>query len=364
MKNQVKRNIGKYINLILLCLLFTFGSVCTDKIDVDQATTCGVGTSDYHVSAVGTVDTSFDCNAVGLFVINLQPHVEPDYLGFCRLWFEVRRDWEVYRTNYVEFYPGNYATQQLEWGGSLPTEMYEMNAIMQNIQLTSTCPDSVYWELVCWLGDISITEFSNPEKVMEIEYDCQLADTLFYRYDVFEHGWDLEEYMHIAFNIANTTYNIIEDNKNLPCLLVLNTTQEIAKYINGHKQYDDEMYLCGIKGFKDDQGNLVEKAGTTIWTDTINFIPSGYSGSLVAVKSIINQCVPLYNVYYNEIITATTIHELGHQRAILHHHDDFGNPPRPFCIMNERLIYSLLFNLYSNPHFCNECINKIENINW
>jgi len=201
---------------------------------------------------------------------------------------------------------------------------------------------------------------------MEIEYDCQLSDTLFYRYDVFEHGWDLEEYMNIAFNIANTTYNIIEDNKNLPCLLVLNTTQEIAKYINGHKQYDDEMYLCGIKGFKDDQGNLVEKAGTTIWTDTINFIPSGYSGSLVAVKSIINQCVPLYNVYYNEIITATTIHELGHQRAIYPGHTP-GLGPK-FCIMNEAVIinpphpYDAI--TFANPHFCEECINKIKNANW
>jgi hypothetical protein len=198
---------------------------------------------------------------------------------------------------------------------------------------------------------------------MEIEYDCQLSDTLFYRYDVFMCSW-LEEYMDIAFNIANTTYNIIENDMNLPCSLIADNTPARAEYIDGHKQFDDKMYLCGIKGFRDAQGNLVEKAGATIWTDTINFTPSGYSGSLIAVKSIINQSAPLYKVYYNEIITAVTIHELGHQRAILHHHDEFGNPPRPFCIMNEHFIYSSLFNTYSNPHFCNECINKIKNISW
>lgn len=101
-----------------------------------------------------------------------------------------------------------------------------------------------------------------------------------------------------------------------------------------------------------------------IWTEKSNFLAHEPIGVHYRATNIGDrgQCINLINMS-EDFDTATTIHKLGHQRAILHHHDDFGNSPRPFCMMNKRLIYSS-FNTYSNPHFCNECINKIKNINW
>ncbi len=153
---------------------------------------CGVGEGQYQFYLVNTVPDSFDCNDSGRFVITIRPNINPSYSGtdvFNRLYFILENGTGIYISNYVEFLSGNTADQQLEWGGSVSTGDYEVCGRMKNIQLNSYCPDSV--REVCYkdLGWIHITEFANPQKVMVIEYDCQLADTLFYRYDVFEHGW-------------------------------------------------------------------------------------------------------------------------------------------------------------------------------
>ncbi|MGB8658200.1 MAG: hypothetical protein WCE90_10525 [Candidatus Zixiibacteriota bacterium] len=364
MTKQFLKKIGQLTLIIILSGLFL--NSCKEPKQVNPpppSQYCGVGSGDLTFETVGSVDTTFNCNTSGRSVVNLRPNVDDGFIGFNRLDLELVSGGHTYRSNYVEFNSDQEGSQQLEWGGSLPSGTYEIRGILENIQLNSSCYDSIYRVENLHLGNIRITQFTSPSKVMQIEYFCQDSDTgIIDRYDVFLSP-HTSEYMNIAFNIANTRDSVITYQTDLPCSLILNTDQAIAEYIYDHKQFDDRMFLCGIKGFKDAQGHLIEKAGSTIWTDTIYFTPSCWSGSLVAVKSIINQCGTLYNVNYNDIITATTIHELGHQRAILHHHDDFGNPPRPFCIMNNHLIYSS-FNLYSNPHFCNECINKIKNTNW
>jgi hypothetical protein len=197
---------------------------------------------------------------------------------------------------------------------------------------------------------------------MQIEYDCQLSDTLFYRYDVFMCSW-LEEYMDIAFNIANTTYNIIEDNKDLPCsMLVWNEPvfPECRDYILNNKADSTKMYLCGIKGFHDGYGNfLPQHRGLSLLRDTTTFLPSPRSGSLIAIKAIINTADPMYQVQYQDHIVAITIHELGHQRGIPGHEGCSSQ----FCIMSGPLIQAY-HNTYSNPHFCENCIFRIKNISW
>jgi hypothetical protein len=364
--------LGSILSLLFI-LIFPF---CPDPPEPPAETpidghNCGEGTGSYYSTVEGLVPSDFDANTQGNFTISFNTTIDNSYNTdpdrFNRLYFELEKDFEVYRSNYVEFKSDNTNSQELEWGGSLASGEYEITAFMKNIQLDSSCPDSVYKEEQYYLGDINITQYSNPQKVMVIEYFCQQSDTaIIPRYDVFLSP-NTEEFMDIAFNIANTRDSVITYWTDLPPQLIEfdpNDPSGSVDYIFTYKQWDDEMFLCGIKGFKDTQGNPIDMAGNTILTDTLDFTPSCYSGSLVAVKSIIDMSAPFYNVDYNDILTATAIHELGHQRAIHQHHDNFGSPPERFCIMNRHLIYSSQFNLYSNPHFCDDCINKIRNINW
>jgi hypothetical protein len=319
---------------------------------------CGVGTSPFSFNTVGSIDTTFDCYTSDRFVINLQPDIDNSFIGFNRLDFKLVRGGNTYRSNYVEFESDNTATQQLEWGGSLPSGTYEMKGILKNIQLNSTCEDSVYKIENIHLGNIDITEFSNPQKVMEIEYFCQTS------YNVFSSP-HTSEYMDIAFNIANTRDSIITWDTDLDPELVLHTVQGVAEYIFAYKKYADEMFLCGIKGLKDEQGEFLDSIlGTTHIME--NFVPTCYTGSLVAVKACIDFAAPQYELDYNDLVTAAVIHELGHQRAIYPGHTP-GLGPK-FCIMNEAVIinpphpYDAI--TFANPHFCEECINKIKNASW
>lgn len=360
--------------MIAACLMLSLDTACTGKGYVNEEETCGIGDSQYDLYAEGTVDTSFDCNTAGSFTVNLKPYVETDYIGFCRLWFELEKDWDIYRSNYVEFYPGHNTAQQLEWGGSLPTGTYEMTATMRNIQFSSSCPESVYWEYECLLGEMHIAEFTNPQKVMEIEYFCQDSDTgIIDRYDVFLSP-NTEEYIDIAFNVANTTYNLTTYSTDLdPEIIEYEpfASNEIKYYIFSLKQWENDMLLCGIKGFKNTQGHLMpDLFGITYEDDTIGCVPTCSTGSLVAVKTCIDFAASdQYKSDYNELVTATVIHELGHQRGIWQHHD--LQTPK-FCIMKRVFIVYAYYHgehpywavTYSNPHFCDQCINKVKNITW
>lgn len=320
---------------------------------------CGDGSGIYFFSVDNYPPSSFDCNSAGSFSIEITPGIDASYSGFNRLYFELEKDFKIYRSNYVEFYSGNSATQQLEFGGSLPTGTYTAEAYMQNIQLNSTCTDSIFVTDYCWLGSINITEFSNPQKVMNIEYDCQLGDTLdIWTYDVFLSP-NTAEYMNIAFNIANTRYNVTTYQTDLPCSLIVLDDEALVRFISSLKQSRDKMFLCGIKGFRDDQGNFLDHLGITALSDTINFTPSDSSGSLIAIKACINYAATEYKVDYGDLVTSTVVHELGHQRGILHHEGHSR-----FCRMNEHPIYPGDRSTYLNPHFCNSCITKIKNISW
>jgi hypothetical protein len=367
----------KFRHLIVLTFFvpYILGSKgCGDnKTDTPSAPEpCGIGEGQYEFSLVNTVPETFDCNDSGRFVITIRPKIDPSYSGtsgviFNRLYFVLDDTDDPYIcwTNYVEFLSGNTADQQLEWGGSVPTGNYKVRGRMQNIQLNSDCPDSV--RELCYkdLGEIDITEFSNPQKVMEIEYFCQDSDTnVILRYDVFLSP-NTEKYMDIAFNIANTRCNVDIYQTDLPDSLILHTAEGVIDYIYTYKQLGDEMFLCGIKGFRDEQGEFLDTIlGTTYLM--YDFAPTCSTGSLVAVKACIDFAGPRYKLDYNNLITAAVIHELGHQRAIYPGHVP-GSGPR-FCIMNEAVIinpphpYDAV--TFANPHFCEECINKIKNANW
>jgi len=201
---------------------------------------------------------------------------------------------------------------------------------------------------------------------MEIEYFCQESDTsAITRYDVFLSPATTEEYIDIAFNIANTRASMDTYQTDLDAELILHTIQGVAEYIFTYKQWGGEMFVCGIKGFKDEEGEFLDTIlGTTYMMD--DFVPTCSTGSLVAVRACIDFAGPGYKLDYKDLVTAAVIHELGHQRAIYPGHVP-GSGPR-FCIMNEAVIinpphpYDAI--TFANPHFCGGCINKIKNANW
>ena len=367
MKKEYFKNIKRIILIILLLSAPLWNSCKEEKEEPPPPPVyCGVGTGDFSFNIVGSIPTTFDCNTSGSFVIDLQPDIDNSFIGFNRLDFKLVKGGHTYRSNYVEFESENTATQQLEWGGSLPSGTYEMRGILKNIQLTSTCEDSVYRIENKHLGNIVITEFSDPEKVMVIEYFCQTS------YNVFSSP-HTSEYMDIAFNIANTRDNVITYQTNLePEVIEYDPydPREIKNYIFNLKQWEDEMFLCGIKAFKDTAGYLLPNLfGATYEDDTLGFVPTCSTGSLVAVKTCIDFAASdQYKLDYNDLVTATVIHELGHQRGVWQEH---GLQDPKFCVMKRVFIvyyyeaeHPYWAVTYSNPHFCDDCITKIKNITW
>lgn len=234
---------------------------------------------------------------------------------------------------------------------------------MDNIQLSSFCGDSIYKDDKVDLGTVDLTEFSNPAKTMEIEYFCQESDIgIIDKYDVFLSP-NTAEYCSIAFNVANTTYNVTAYDTGLSPQLIEYKMRAIKDYILALKRSGNEMFLCGIKGFKDTLGYYhPEYTGATYFFSTP--VPADSTGSLVAVKGCIDLVANEYKIDYKDFVTATTIHELGHQRASILHEDYHDSQ---FCIMKLLLIEeigAITINRYSNPRFCNNCINRIRNINW
>ena len=330
---------------------------------------CGVGQGEFGASTT-SVPSGFDCNTAGSFEVELEPAINDSYAGFNRLYFTLKKGSSTYRSNYVEFYSDQEEIQQLEWGGSLASGEYKATAFLENIQLNSTCEDSIYEDWDCDLGKVDITQFTNPQKVMEIEYFCQTS------YNVFSSP-NTAEYMDIAFNIANTRDNvIIYDTDLTPQIIEYEPYQgrKIKDYIFALKQWENEMFLCGIKAFKDTEGNLLpDRLGATCEDNWVTRAPSCSTGSLVAVKTCIDFAASdEYRLDYNDLVTAMTIHELGLQRGAVadEHYSTYPDPK--FCIGHSALIVWLDQEgkhpywavRYSNPHFCEECITGIKNIGW
>jgi hypothetical protein len=366
MKQRFFGNIRPAALIMLLLSLPLCKSCKEEKIQTpepDQG--CGFGEGEYEFHLVNSVPDSFDCNASGRFVITIRPDsINPSYGGidvFNRLYFILDNGSDIYHSNYVEFLSDSPADQELEWGGSLPTGDYVVRGRMRNIQLNSTCEDSVYKAADKNLGWVHITEFGYPAKTMEIEYFCQDSDIgTIERYDVFLSP-NTAEYCSVAFSIANTRYNVATYLTDLTPELIRDTLTAVRDYIRSLKDWPDDMFLCGIKGFMDANGNLVEYLlGLTPEAVPYNSTPNCSTGSLVAVKACINVVADRYKIDYNDFVTATTIHELGWQRAI----SSFDPHDSEFCIMNVGLVVVGERNRYSNPHFCDRCITKIKNVSW
>lgn len=374
--------IGLKLTVFSLLLFLTVGSWCPgtggNGETPPDSTGCGVGEGNYDFELVDALPQGFNCNNSSKFLVTFDPEIDARYSGddvFNRLSFDLVND-SNYRSNYIEFPSWNTNNQQLEWGGSVPSDSYLVRATMKNIQLNSSCRDSTFRIIEKDLGWIHITEYSNPQKVMQIEYFCQYSDIGdIDRYDVFLSP-NTDEYIDIAFNVANTTYNLMPYGLYLEPELVIFTEQEISKYIKKYKNWGWNMFLCGIKGFTDEKSGLLpNQLGVTYEDDWITCAPSESTGSLIAVKTCIDYATSdEYRMDYNDLVTGMTIHELGLQRGAV---EDEHSPPQQddpmFCIGHRSLIHwepdqdrqhPYLFVRHWNPHFCDECITRIKNITW
>lgn len=356
----------KIVTLIIFLLTTLRFEGCSKKTETSGSSEPdGIGSGSYYDTLVTPPPSSFNCNSANSFLTEIKPIIDASYSGygiFNRLYFELKKDSKIYRSNYVEFYSDDSSIQQLEFGGSLPTGTYTIKGYLKNIQLNSNCVDKIYVSHESDLGTINITKFSDPGKVMNIEYFCQDSDTsIIDRYDVFLSP-NTEEYMNIAFNIANTKDSVITYSNNEPPYLVFYDDYNLSgviDYIYTFKVWGNEMFLAGIKGFKDIGNNYINYVTGASWWEP-STTPTCSTGSLVAIKGCIDLVAPEYEINYNDFVTATTIHELGHQRAALGH---FGHSS-DFCIMNYGLVVRYEISRYHNPHFCQDCINRLKLISW
>lgn len=351
----------KLVSLLFLIVITTSGHRCGgDMGEVDQTQPDGGGYGDYYIY-YASVPAVFDCNSGSILQVQIAPKIDPSYQGFNRVFFTLEGPGGRYRSNYVDFYSTNINTQLVEFGGSIQGGTYWATAYMANIQKDCGNDSDIFARANFWMGAVQVTSCAAPQKTMTIECAYQASDTsVLSTYNVFESP-DLADQIDIAFNAASTTYGVYWGQRSLPAELITNSIGSAREYIGAHKA-TMEMFLCGVKGFKDGSGNYYPKCVGFSVMDTITFIPNAESGSLVGVKSCMFWPDSLEGCNLYDFINTATIHELGHQRAVKSH-SGHGY----FCVMNETPIVStgscILSRLW-NPHFCDSCITLLEGISW
>jgi hypothetical protein len=308
-----------------------------------------------------SVPDGFDCGAEAHTIVDLEAVIDPCYQGLSILWFELQdTTGKRYKSNSLAFYSNQAGVKNLAFGGSIPTGTYELWGRMVDFQATSQCDDSICAEVDKYLQSIEITSCPAPTKTMQIEYAYQESDASApASYDVFQCSTVVEQ-MDIAFSAANTAY-WISSYPCVPTILVGLSVEDIRLYI-GHIKATWEMFLCGIKGFKDANGNYIRGVLGSTRVDTTTFLPDTASGSLVAIKACFDAFGEQPEACFNDFVSHVVIHELGHQRAIASHDEH-----TPFCVMNRNPVETYQTHTVSriwNPYFCPSCIATIDGINW
>jgi hypothetical protein len=136
-----------HVLLLMILIPYLLGSKgCPDnKTDTPPPPTgCGVGDGYYGARIIDGPPSDFYCDLLCCFEIEFEPKMNYTYSGFNRFYFQLKKGSSVYRSNYVQFDSGNWDNQTVEWGGCLENGEYKVTTIMENIQLNSTCEDSIY----------------------------------------------------------------------------------------------------------------------------------------------------------------------------------------------------------------------------
>ncbi len=365
----------KIVLYLLITLALTLGWLCEDwtppPVWDDPDPTCGVGSGNYILWIDQDPADTFHCNTDARIFVRATPKIDNRYAGFHRAYLELSNSDTTFVSNWVNM-TNSFNAQEFEIGGAIPAGTYNAKLWMINYQPYSTCNGWIYTHEEVDLFQVTVTACNPPSKKMTIENEWQYSDTIALEtYDVLQFQDTVA--LRFAFHAVDTRDSIIAgDFVPMQFVHLVEPYTEFNQFIADNKGDSDRMYLCGVKEFVDAGNNpIVERAGFTHVTSDLGVVqpPSFNTGSVVAVKSILvrsneyAQNPDLLGVNFKQMLEEVVIHELGHQRAVLGH----DGHSSMFCVMHIDVIMpygSSDYNLYSNPHFCENHMNLLKAVQW
>jgi hypothetical protein len=269
---------------------------------------------------------------------------------------------------------------QVEWGGSLPSGNYTLQAHMNYNEVNCDEYGWNWWEWQETVDSdektITLTEAPDPSSGspwMYIEYDHQED------YDVFEIP-TAEKTLENAFNIANTGFDLLLDEshnsetgeQSLPNEEI--TWNDLNDYIqNQHYNHFDthHMHFMVIQNAKNRDPWDYDALGYSIEGE--------YGFTVIFMQYIRDENTDMPIGYWDVITEKVMVHELGHHRGgehgIVHASGDNADPVKhdsPYCVMNQGIFYqgnndndpnnddyNPVRFFITNPHFCPSCVEKL-----
>jgi hypothetical protein len=197
-------------------------------------------------------------------------------------------------------------------------------------------------------------------RVMRIQYDCQVNCDI--------RGSYLQTRLDDAFRPAQTTVTWHIDNTTLPESTLVGAGA-VAQYINENYDFQDSMYVVGIKDWTNrnpaDAGITGNPAGGEIGD------PRSWSVLYVGVCKDKYSAAP-YNwpdFFFVELWSRLVVHELGHQRADLTHSDDSVSlhDAQYYCVMRSGIPIDIdthypIMGYW--VYFCDSCSKRISLETW
>lgn len=315
----------------------------------------------------GDPPLTYDCDDNSRFQVTFKPYNDPGLTGdYLKMFFRLQIDDDVfYESNDIDFPLSTDSLQTvvhtLEFGGAIEGEYARDDyhivgylALIQNGQIAAHVNTDPRY---LWV--YQKTYFS---KTMHVEYDCQSS------YNIGADTLDTFAKLAAAFHIADTDTDFLWDETNIQDSTVAWNDLGMYHVLHWSNTPGYNMHLLAIQGMENNTDSITGAATRG----------GAYGYSFVFVQDLLtfNPIDPLFVLY------KTTVHELGHQRGGLRHASGRDDPhPEdhdcPFCVMNQDNGYSgnndnnphndppgLMRWFITNPHFCDMCVNTLENISW
>lgn len=219
---------------------------------------------------------------------------------------------------------------------------------------------TLFMETSCWLTATRKTHAPTPDprRTYSMEYDHMLT------YDVF--AYPGQQRAEAAFSAANTDLAIHFSDIIVPAVM--------WPYDSVQYYYDDYwtqvagrlVYKTYMIAIMDAWDKPPQPGGGVLIGETRGGRMEGVAHSIIFVQAI-------RDVYGGDqnMESKTTIHEIGHMRAIASELCDengvFMNPDHndSSCVMGQGKIATCTDkDLSINPHFCPMCIDKIKKVSW
>jgi len=290
------------------------------------------------------------------------------------MWFNIEYNNKVVGTsNFVYFNEADSGRKTLEWGvggdfGLVSNWDDGEFTITAHLERYSNFPDknAIPIDSVSRTGsnNIKIYKFSDDDILnnLYLEFDQQTNQDLW--------GYFIEKNVKEAFNPAFIRFNFQLDDQNLIENYVLIMGDAIRQFISQNKDYSTWNYICSIKGFKDENNDVIYNVrGKSTLPQNVD---DDELGSLIAFETTFNSETPPYykavarENFFEKVLTKALIHELGHQLGLTsdahtQNHDSF------YCVMyqgsygSDKTTSTPYRSLYENPHFCKYHLSQLLN---